>query len=177
MQEQFSKRYRLIRSLLKPLRGEWGPGICDEESFNKKHPAKPYLGELSLCILEMQDMYQQFYDNKDDKQNLRNELINIFDADDAHWHGMCSNSELLGDKELEDCEYGFQPSAVSVWEETFSDEIELNSIDSEEEFHIEMLKLMVKRVMWDVLFPGETLPGYSEPTSGDLSLLDYSIME
>ncbi|WP_276313858.1 hypothetical protein [Pseudoalteromonas rubra] len=40
-----------------------------------------------------------------------------------------------------------------------------------------MLKLMVKRCMWDVLFPGETLPGYKEPTSGDLSLLDYSVMK
>ncbi|QTL37635.1 hypothetical protein [Pseudoalteromonas viridis] len=177
MQELFSKKYTLIHSLIKPLRGEWGPGLTDEDSFRKKFPSKRYLGKLSLCIYEMLDMYQQFYNSDETRARLRDEFFSLFGACNAHWHGMCSTSLLIGDKNLEDCEYGLQPDSAICWAESFSDEVQLYSIDPEEEFHIDMLKLMVKRCMWDVLFPGETLPGYTEPTSGDLSLLDYSIMK
>ena len=40
---------------------------------------------------------------------------------------------------------------------------------------VEMLKFLIKRCVWDIFFTGEALPNYTEPSSGDLTLLDFSV--
>ncbi|QTL37636.1 hypothetical protein [Pseudoalteromonas viridis] len=173
----FSQHYPVITHISKPFRGGWGPGICRNDEFEREFPDRAYYGELTLCIYDMQSMFNELYGTGEDFERLCQEFFSLFNAEEADWFGMCSESTRIGDKKLEDIDYGIQPSAICIWEETFSEEVQLYSIDPEEEFHIDMLKLMVKRCMWDVLFPGEILPGYTEPTSGDLSLLDYSVMK
>ena len=36
-----------------------------------------------------------------------------------------------------------------------------------------MLKLLVKRLIWDVVFAGETLPNYTEPSDGWLPHIEH----
>ncbi|PCK29573.1 hypothetical protein [Pseudoalteromonas piscicida] len=73
---------------------------------------------------------------------------------------------------------GVQFACVLFWIEYFG--LGKEFLDREklaeysDKYHPEMLKLLVKCCVWDVLFPGETLPGYTVPTSADTSSFDYT---
>ncbi|WP_125717249.1 hypothetical protein [Pseudoalteromonas rubra] len=115
MHVYFSEIYPITKHISKPFRGEWGPGICNEGEFKSQFPSKAFLGELSLCIYEMQELCYQHYRSDEDRGRLRQELIKLFNADKVHWLGMNSDSGLIGDKKQEDPDYnGIQPYAVSV---------------------------------------------------------------
>ncbi|MCL1124561.1 hypothetical protein [Shewanella surugensis] len=60
---------------------------------------------------------------------------------------------------------------MSLWSELYP-EIEpyLRTYDH---YHHEMLKLLVKRLILDVIFTGETLPTDTEPTDGWLPHIEH----
>ncbi|NTS76627.1 hypothetical protein HR060_07065 [Catenovulum sp. SM1970] len=64
-----------------------------------------------------------------------------------------------------DYEIGIQFFALACWDDTFP---EYDVYHEDELYHPEMFKLLLKKRVWDVFFPGEELKGYKEPTSGIL---------
>ena len=96
------------------------------------------------------------------KMKLKNELLSVYLQDKEIWHWLNS----LGFEEYEP-EFGVQCAALTLWQETFPDIFYQYEGDIDV-YHPEMLKLLVKKSIWDVLFPGEELPNYQEPESGYL---------
>lgn len=177
MNNRIGLTYHILHSITIPFREELGPGLCDLDDFEERQLPEPYLGQLTLCILELVERFdvtkRVSYPNNA-KEKLRAEILALYDADWSHWWGFNSVSRTVIDKEQQDpfCG-GLQFSCQVLWEEVFGD----NDLDCEEEdhYHPEMLKFLIKRCVWDIFFPGETLPNYTEPSSGDLTLLDFSV--
>lgn len=169
--------YPILNSITIPFREELGPGLCDLDDFEERQLPEPYLGQLTPCILELVERFEVTkrvsYPNNA-KEKLRAEILALYDADWAHWWGFNSILKTITDKEQKDplCG-GLQFSCQVLWEEVFGD----TDLDPEEEnhYHPEMLKFLINRCVWDIFFPGEALPNYTEPSSGDLTLLDFSV--
>ena len=177
MSDVIGRLYPILDYIIIPFREELGPGLCSLDDFNNKQLPAPYLGELTLCILELVKRYNEYTGNNcpnSGKERLRSEILALYDADWSHWWGFNSVSQTVSDKEQQDpFVAGIQCSCFVVWEEAFGD----YDLDPEEEdhYHPEMLKFLIKRCVWDIFFPGEALPNYTEPSSGDLTLLDFSV--
>ena len=169
--------YPILNYIISPLCEEFGPGICHLDEFKKRQLPEPYFGQLTLRILDLVERYNETVERdypQNGKEKLRVEMLALYDADWAHWWGFNSVSKTITDKEQQDpFSGGIQCSCHVLWEEAFGD----YDLDCEEEdhYHPEMLKLLIKRCVWDIFFPGEALPNYTEPSSGDLRLLDFSV--
>jgi hypothetical protein len=169
--------YPILNYIITPFYEDIGPGLCDLDDFKERQLPEPYFGELTLCILELVKRFNEYTEKNypnNGKEKLRDEILALYDADWSHWWGFNSISKTITDKEQQDpfCG-GLQGSCFVVWEEAFGD----TDLDCEEEdhYHPEMLKFLIKRCVWDIFFPGETLPNYTEPSSGDITLLDFSV--
>ncbi len=177
MSDVIGRLYPILDYIIIPFREELGPGICHLDEFKKRQLPEPYLGQLTLCILELVEHFevtkQVDYPNNA-KEKLRAEILALYDADWAHWWGVNSVSETITDKEQQDpFSGGIQCSCHVLWEEAFGDyDLDCEEVDH---YHPEMLKFLIKRCVWDIFFPGEALPNYTEPSSGDLRLLDFSV--
>jgi hypothetical protein len=133
---------------------------------------------IGNCLHRLESQYQQGKFTKDD---VKETLIIAYQQDFDTWWSLTSYNfyeDLLPWQEQEDPEGGIQPICGDVWLEHFNlateeNECELNELYSEKYYHPEFLKLFIKKYAWDVMFPNEILPNYTEPTSGDIRLLTY----
>ncbi len=108
-------------------------------------------------------------------------MIAAYQQDVYIWWSLTSYNvyeDLLPWEDQEEPEDGIQPVCGDVWLQHFNlvteeNESELNALYSEKYYHPEFLKLFIKKYAWDVMFPNEDLPNYTEPTSGDIRLLTY----
>jgi hypothetical protein len=116
------------------------------------------------------------------KSDVKDALVNAFKQDDYTWWLINSyeNSDVQAWEDQKQPNEGMQVVAACAWLEHFgiidiNDEPnwELEELYIEKYYHPAFLKLFVKKFVWDVMFPNEALPNYTEPKSGDVRLLDY----
>lgn len=98
-----------------------------------------------------------------DKVKLKEAIIEAFQQNDDFWSSL--NREP---------EEGFHITCCELWWGAFPEDDEFREQphmdDDYARYHFVMLKFLVKKLIWDVLYPGELLPNYQEPTSGKLPL-------
>ena len=92
---------------------------------------------------------------------LKQEMFTAFQADDSFWQAINQNKN---GEEYDDGE-GFHGIGVNFWDEVYPED-SLYLVNGGDDYHPEMLKLIAKRLIWDILFPNEELPYYSEPQVG-----------
>jgi hypothetical protein len=135
---------------------------------------------ISNCLYRLESQYQQGKFTKDD---VKETLIAAYQQDVYIWWSLTSYNvyeDLLPWEDQEEPEDGIQPVCADVWLQHFNlvteeNEWELNELYSEKYYHPEFLKLFIKKYAWDVMFPNEDLPHYTEPRSGDIRLLTYPL--
>ncbi|WP_298772968.1 hypothetical protein [uncultured Shewanella sp.] len=92
---------------------------------------------------------------------LKQEFFFAFQADEAFWNALNQNNAgeevPLGE--------GFHCIASSYWDEIYPED-SVYFVNGADDYHPEMLKLIAKRLIWDILFPNEILPYYTEPKAG-----------
>ena len=125
----------------------------------------------------------QYKQGKFTKSDVKDALVNAFKQDDYTWWLMNSyeNSDVQAWEDQKQPNEGMQFVAACAWLEHFGlinmqdDDKNWDTIDLyiEKYYHPVFLKLFVKKFVWDVMFPNEVLPNYTEPKSGDVRLLDY----
>ncbi|MCL1124556.1 hypothetical protein [Shewanella surugensis] len=103
-----------------------------------------------------------------DKNELKLQIIQAYTCDDAFWISL--NQDVQG-KEYEDG-HGFACIGLEIWDQVYPEVTPYLNYDIEK-YHPEMLKLLVKRLIWDLVFTGETLPNYTEPTDGWLPYIEH----
>ncbi len=105
---------------------------------------------------------------------IKSELTHAYKQNDDFWWMLGGDplSEDFNEYNSEDAFYeSYYISAVSVWIERYLPEHVYDRIDSSaNEYHPEMLKLLIKKYIWQPLFPHELAP-YQEPASGLLPSL------
>ncbi|KZW98326.1 hypothetical protein JL49_24035 [Pseudoalteromonas luteoviolacea] len=112
--------------------------------------------------------------------DLKEILLCAFEADiELWWRLNCYDFNAkppLHEVQAQDHE-GVQFACAIFWVEYFGLGNEFADVFVAEEYiekyHPEMLRLLIKCCVWDVLFPGEALSGYTIPTSADISSFDY----
>ena len=149
-----------------------------EEEDEDKQPYGWLSSGISDCLCRLESQYQQGKFTKDDvKETL---IIAYQQGLDTWWRFSSYNSkkDLAPWQEQEEPEFGIQPVSTLAWLKYFNmvdedNELEIWHQYVEEYYHPEFLKLFIKKYAWDVMFPNEDLPNYTEPTSGDIRLLTY----
>jgi hypothetical protein len=98
MNNSIGLTYHILHSITIPFREELGPGLCDLDDFEERQLPEPYLGQLTLCILELVERFEVTkrvrYPNNA-KEKLRAEILALYDADWAHWWGFNSVSKTI----------------------------------------------------------------------------------
>lgn len=92
---------------------------------------------------------------------LKQEMFIAFQADDSFWQAI---NQRKNGEECDDGE-GFHGIGVNFWDEVYPED-SLYLVNGGDDYHPEMLKLIAKRLIWDILFPNEVLPYYREPQVG-----------
>ncbi|TMP26819.1 hypothetical protein CWB99_17125 [Pseudoalteromonas rubra] len=165
-----SKKLEIIYWVILAFRDYYVPGECEETP----------MGMMQEGI----DNYLQGFDIQGGRfriVDLKDTLLCAYQSDiELWWRLNCHdfNAEPpINEVQVED-DLGVQSASVLFWVEYFGLGKEFMDQDKFDEYfdkyHPEMLKLLVKCCVWDVLFPGETLPGYTVPTSADTSSFDYT---
>ncbi|PCK30198.1 hypothetical protein [Pseudoalteromonas piscicida] len=165
-----SKQLKIIYWVLLAFRDYYVPGECEETP----------MGMMQEGI----DDYLQGFDIQGGRYrvaDLKEALVCAYQSDiELWWRFNCYtfNAKPPLHKAQEEDEESVQRACVFFWVEYFG--LGKEFLDREQlaeyrdKYHPEMLKLLVKCCVWDVLFPGETLPGYTVPTSADTSSFDYT---
>jgi len=96
---------------------------------------------------------------KSDK--LKEQILWVYNQPDEIWSYLNSD----GDIEYKDGE-GYHWASIETWVNKFPEVS--GYVQTAEQYHFEMLKLLVKELIWDTLWPDEELPGYIEPKDGFL---------
>lgn len=152
-QDNSFHEFIILQSALGCFSGEFD--LPDEDEI-------PSHGELSNCVEELVEYYADIK-HADEKVRLKQLIISVYLQDKEIWHWLNSNDGW----EENEPQWGGQCAALTLWQETFPDIFYQYEGDIDV-YHPEMLKLLVKKSIWDVLFPGEELPNYQEPESGYL---------
>jgi hypothetical protein len=99
-----------------------------------------------------------------EKEKLKIAIIEAFSGDDDYWIS-------LNDTPIED---GYHITAAELWWGTFPDDDPCDPDyyrdDEYKNYHFVMLKFMVKKLIWDTLWPEEGIPNYQEPENGLLPI-------
>lgn len=97
-----------------------------------------------------------------EKEQLKLDIVEAFTRDDGFW-------SALNDYPIPE---GYHITATELWWGVFPDDDPSDLIargeDDYGEYHLNMLKFMVKKLIWDTLWLGEIIPNYQEPKSGEL---------
>lgn len=98
-----------------------------------------------------------------DKIVLKKAIVEAFQQGDDFWVSLNEESGK-----------GFHITCCELWWGAFPEDDEFREQphmdDDYARYHFVMLKFLVKKLIWDVLYPDEPLPNYQEPTSGKLPL-------
>ncbi|NRD73446.1 hypothetical protein HQQ94_09350 [Shewanella sp. VB17] len=144
-----------FHSVLNCFFGKSNPDLSDRDAE---------FGVLTEQVEEMLELLTLTNCNSVDKAQLKQDIIWAFDQDNIFWREL----------DMEDgvpyhSSEGYSGLAAINWEMYFSDEFNLCSIRGEDCHHVEMLMLLVKKQIWDRIFPEERLPNYQQPESGQLA--------
>jgi hypothetical protein len=140
-------------------------------------------GWLRTGIYDYLDRLDYQYDQeKFTISDVNNALVNAYKQDDYTWWWLNSykHSDVKAWEDQKQPNEGMQFVAACAWLEHFGlinihDDKDWEIIDLyiEKYYHPTFLKLFIKKFVWDVMFPDEALPNYTEPKSGDVRLLNY----
>ena len=100
---------------------------------------------------------------------LKKELLSAFDQHLDFWcwlnavnsHDNCNDANKV--YRQRNPEFGIQVLSMTIWDDDYP-----NSNMTHQFYHPEMLKLLTKKYIWDIVFPNEILPNYQQPTCGEL---------
>jgi hypothetical protein len=94
-------------------------------------------------------------------ETLKSDIRSAMLEDDCYWISLNQDE----DEELEDGE-GFHFVAMHCWGKVYPEaNMYLRFTD---DYHFTMLKLLVKKCIWDIFWPDEELVEYEQPRSGML---------
>lgn len=125
------------------------------------NPSYKYLGTCGNSAYLVKEFTEK-EPLKSELHILKQQLISAFDQHQDFWCWL----NAINDKDIyqqKDPEFGIQFLALDLWEEFYP-----GSNMSHEFYHPDMLKLLTKKCIWDVVFPNEVLPNYQEPECGEL---------
>lgn len=165
-----SKQHEILEWIISVFIDYHVPGDCEETPIG--------------MVQEAIDEYLEGFDFQGGRFRVvdaKETLISAYQQSTEFWWRLncySFNTDSLPHEAQREPDMGVQGACVLFWVEYFGLSKEFMDQDKFDEYfdkyHPEMLKLLVKCCVWDVIFPGETLPGYTVPTSADAWSFDYT---
>ncbi len=152
------KRFTPLESALSCFSDELGYGVVREEiELEQQRDDVEYF----LEFLEPPENSHFI-----EKEQLKFDIVEAFTRDDGFW-------VALNDYPIPE---GYHITATELWWGVFPNDDPSDLIargeDDYGEYHFNMLKFMVKKLIWDTLWLGEDIPNYQEPENGILPVVE-----